>query len=362
MAKNKHGQDSWVYHAKTISDVMQEYIDNVSVNDPVVYEAFANFTHGNAVEPSSVDKNRILLLPNNRPNGKYSMIPHKRTYTFVTIPVHILRSRFEESKWLLGTCKKITRALRHMLRSEEFEKIIKNTKESSNYTTRLFDDGKSENLLTYLNKALVKVTLGGSLTDHVTQSVSNEIMMHLWQNRQNCTKYDFEDQAKKSYNDTWNDAKDDSIGLMHKNNTSSDDSDTKCGSDLFDDQTDESENCSENNYGNNSGAEKGRDVKGSYNNTKTRKNDMDSNKRSISHNILSPAQEHRKGNDCQTNTPEKYKKHHVQEKRSTETTKKTNDSGDNQHRFFYFKMMNDMQDAYIIGRKMLFVINRSMHT
>ena len=78
---------------------------------------------------------------------------------------------------------------------------------------------------------------------------------------------------------------------------------------------------------------------------------MDSNKRSISHNILSPAQEHRKGNDCETNTPEKHKKHHVQEKRSTETTKKTNDSGDNQHRFFYFKMMNDMQDAYIIGRK-----------
>jgi len=123
-------------------------------------------------------------------------------------------------------------------------------------------------------QALVKVTLGGSLTDHVTQSVSNEIMTHLWQNRQDCTKYDFEDQANKSYNDTWNDAKDDSIGLMHKNNTSSDDSDTKCGSDVFDDQTDESENCSENNlsgYGNDSGAEKGRDVKGSYNNTKKEK-------------------------------------------------------------------------------------------
>ena len=71
------------------------------------------------------------------------------------------------------------------MKSPEFratvEKIVETRRQ--NYIKKLYSPSMKTNLVKFLNASAVKVTKNCMLTDLVTQSVSNDIIAHLYRNR-----------------------------------------------------------------------------------------------------------------------------------------------------------------------------------
>ena len=180
----------------------------MTVGDPQLEQALDNLSYGPASDPDSYDKEKPLVTPYPPPNdfSKVILIENHCAYTFVTIPVENLTTKAEEQEWIDSASVRVLKGLHDIMKSPEFRATVEKIGETrrQNYIKKLYSPSMKTNLVKFLNASVVKVTKNRMLTDLVTQSVSNDIIAHLYRN---CHSHDHAKYSAKK-NDNASDEED----------------------------------------------------------------------------------------------------------------------------------------------------------
>ena len=148
-------------------------------------------THGAAVDQNSTNKNKRRVQSFPRPNNpkKTFHIHVNYAYTYITIPVDEFLTREDESEWCASAVTNVLKGIISTMKKDEFKATLERFGRRRSYVAKLYDSSKKTCLSNFLDKAVVKAAPVDFLTNHVIQSVSNDIMTHLYDNRQATKKY-----------------------------------------------------------------------------------------------------------------------------------------------------------------------------
>ena len=207
---NQYGSEAWVWNPKLYSEIFRHYAKVVDVPDAQLHEAFSNMSIGKASDPDSADKSKPLVTPFSPKDdpSKIINLDLYRSFTYVTIPVDSFSSKAEEDNWCESTTNKIMTGIRDTINQDFFRATLLKIGESrrQNYIQKLFDPSKKTNLPKFLAGAVIKAKPAESLTTHVIEAVSAEIMSKLWENSRENPKYQIQtNDEEEAESDTEND-------------------------------------------------------------------------------------------------------------------------------------------------------------
>ena len=192
-AINQFDSDAWVFKPEFLAEIFRNLGEIAPHPDLVVREALLNFSFGKASDPDKVDKNMVLQAmfnPSDNPT-KTMTLDVFRAYTFFTIPVDDIDNKTDEGKWLHDAATRILRGIQQTMISDVFKETLECIASSRRtaYIGKLYRKDMKSNLPRFCNGAVVRADPIVRLTDHVIQTVCNDMMSHLYQNRVQGYKY-----------------------------------------------------------------------------------------------------------------------------------------------------------------------------
>lgn len=190
---NIYHSDTWVFKPDLICSILPKLAEVIDVPDPLLHEALCNLRYGKASDPDSPDKTKALVTVYNPPSDpqKEILLENYRAYTFFTIPFETIDNYEAEQDWLSTKCAQVLRGIRDTMNTPTFRATMEQLGQVRRgaYIEKLYRADAKTNLPKFLNAAQVKVEPAKYFTQHVVQSVCNEIMTHLWNTRNPEPKY-----------------------------------------------------------------------------------------------------------------------------------------------------------------------------
>ena len=191
-AENRYKQTPWFWKPTILADVIKGYGNTVTMTNLTVAEAFQNMRHAAASDPKLSDKTIQLHDTWKTRDNVQKATPVNVMYTYVNIPTQDISTQQDEITWLTSTTIKIVNELAVIMKTDTFEQamMVYNERMQSNFIATMYDPKKGTNLPKFLKSVKAfKQKQVEKLTDHVTQSESNEIMGILFTNRVDTPKY-----------------------------------------------------------------------------------------------------------------------------------------------------------------------------
>ena len=192
-AINQYDTDTWTFRPQFLAEIFRNLAEVDPVTDILVHEAMTNFSYGKASNPDNADKNVVLtteFTPKDD-DKKTIVLDIYRSYTYFTIPVDNLHSAQEETKWLETATLRILRGIQTRMSSPAFKETLEclAVNRQKDYIKKLYNPANKTNLPKFLASAVLRADPARALTDHVIQSVSNEMMTRLYEKRLQQPKY-----------------------------------------------------------------------------------------------------------------------------------------------------------------------------
>ena len=224
---NQFKTETWVWKPEFLVPIIKEYADVMQIADPIVYEAMINMRFGKASDPDKADKNIPLVTIYNPPQEptKCINIENYRAYTYITIPYEKFNTVTEETEWIESAISRFLFALKQHLASDTFKAILIKLAESrrENYINKMFNPSGKSNFPKFLNAAIVRAEKCNKLTDHVIQTVSNDCMTVLFNNRLAKAKYPVDEDTTSSDGGAEGEQAADSDDIFHDAQETNDD-------------------------------------------------------------------------------------------------------------------------------------------
>ena len=191
-AVDNYGKDPWHFKPQLLVDVITAYSQVSPSSDLVVREALGNMKFGPRSDPDKANKESQLVETYiSNYDKKERSNPVYAAYTFITIPFDEFTNPLEEDEYLSAMTEKIIFELLRIMKTPVFAEVMTRRHETkqANFIKAMYDSSKKTNFPKFLASAQVRKLTCEHLTDHVTQSVANEIMVLFFNERHSGPKY-----------------------------------------------------------------------------------------------------------------------------------------------------------------------------
>ena len=191
-AVDNYGKDPWHFKPQLLVDVITAYSQVSPSSDLVVREALGNMKFGPRSDPEKTNKDSQLVETYiSNYDKKERSNPVYAAYTFITIPFEEFTNPMEEDEYLSAMTEKIIFELLRIMKTPVFAEVMTRRHETkqANFIKAMYDSSKKTNFPKFLASAQVRKLTCGHLTEHVTQSVANEIMVLFFNERHSGPKY-----------------------------------------------------------------------------------------------------------------------------------------------------------------------------
>ena len=179
--KDKQGKEAWNCKAKTILDIMPQYLHqfvdkHALFQDDMVKYAFNNFTTS-VMRDLDKAPNEAAGRTVSR-NGTKSFFEDYILHTHIMLPVPELSDEKEEQASIVNFCNRLGEALKYVLPGAQFQSILQGCV-SPSFWNILTNPKNGPSMVDYLDDCTINVERLGNLNTHIVLPAANELITFL---------------------------------------------------------------------------------------------------------------------------------------------------------------------------------------
>jgi hypothetical protein len=190
--KTQFGSDQnfWGWKPDWMTQNVREFAYDDNITDECFKHFLVTMNYGPASDPKNTDKTVpkiVTYVDRKKVTRNYEELVN---YGYIEIPVDILKTKNEESAWLMENVQRMMEMLhKDVIATDVFEILCKSFTNRASFNNLIFDKKQRSNLPSYLDTCGVYCHPIEHLTQVVVQETANDIMNHLYQHRQSTPKF-----------------------------------------------------------------------------------------------------------------------------------------------------------------------------